>query len=183
MGSKAKNIKSRHDYMRNSLIRSIIQYIENACMHACSVVSDSMTLRVAIPFSKRSFWPRDQTCISCIGRQILYHWATWKDSTENDSTLLKIHPQSKHLIKKKTVLSRQARGREVWKKKKGIFGKIVNSYGMEGRGLGGGWQNSWLLSPVYKWRRQHYLASNLKVLTGTELLKDFFHERMKCLFK
>ena len=26
-------------------------------------------------------WPRDQThisCISCIGRQILYHWATWE---------------------------------------------------------------------------------------------------------
>ena len=32
---------------------------------------------VAISSSKRSSWPRDQTCvlyISCIGRQILYHW-------------------------------------------------------------------------------------------------------------
>ena len=35
---------------------------------------------VAISFSKGSSWPRDGTSISCmsfIGRQILYHWATW----------------------------------------------------------------------------------------------------------
>ena len=31
---------------------------------------------VAISFSRRSSWPRDQTHVSCIGRQILYHWAT-----------------------------------------------------------------------------------------------------------
>ena len=31
---------------------------------------------VAISISRGSFWPRDQTYISCIGRQILYHWAT-----------------------------------------------------------------------------------------------------------
>ena len=33
---------------------------------------------VAISSSRGSSWPRDQTwvsCISCIGRQILYHWA------------------------------------------------------------------------------------------------------------
>ena len=33
---------------------------------------------VAIPFSSRSSWPRDWTCISCIGRQVLYHWASWE---------------------------------------------------------------------------------------------------------
>ena len=36
---------------------------------------------VAISYSRRSFWPRDRNCvfcISCIGRQILYHWATWE---------------------------------------------------------------------------------------------------------
>ena len=33
---------------------------------------------VAISFSKASSRPRDPTRISCIGRQILYHWATWK---------------------------------------------------------------------------------------------------------
>ena len=31
---------------------------------------------VDISFSKGSSWPRDQACISCIDRQILYHWAT-----------------------------------------------------------------------------------------------------------
>ena len=35
----------------------------------------------AVSSSKRSSWPRDKTyisCIHCIGRQILYHWATWE---------------------------------------------------------------------------------------------------------
>ena len=31
---------------------------------------------VTISFSRGSSWPKDWTCISCIGRQILYHWAT-----------------------------------------------------------------------------------------------------------
>ena len=31
---------------------------------------------VAISSSSGSSWPRDQTCVSCIGRQILYPWAT-----------------------------------------------------------------------------------------------------------
>ena len=33
---------------------------------------------VAISFSRASSWPRDQICVSCIGRQILYCWATWE---------------------------------------------------------------------------------------------------------
>ena len=33
---------------------------------------------VAISFSRGSSWPRDQTLIFCIHRQILYHWATWE---------------------------------------------------------------------------------------------------------
>ena len=36
---------------------------------------------VAISSSRGSSWPRDQTqlsCVSCIGRQILYHCATWE---------------------------------------------------------------------------------------------------------
>ena len=36
---------------------------------------------VAISYSRGSSWPRNWTCISCdfcIGRQILYHWATWE---------------------------------------------------------------------------------------------------------
>ena len=31
---------------------------------------------VAISFSRGSCQPRDRTCVSCIGRQILYHWAS-----------------------------------------------------------------------------------------------------------
>ena len=31
---------------------------------------------VAISFSRGSSQPRDWTCISCIGRLVLYHWAT-----------------------------------------------------------------------------------------------------------
>ena len=33
---------------------------------------------VAISFSRGSSQPRDWTSVSCIGRQILYHWATWE---------------------------------------------------------------------------------------------------------
>ena len=33
---------------------------------------------VAISFSRGSFWPKDWTHDSCIGRWILYHWATWE---------------------------------------------------------------------------------------------------------
>ena len=37
---------------------------------------------VAIPFSRGSSWPRDQTCISCIGRWVLYHSATREVNTD-----------------------------------------------------------------------------------------------------
>ena len=44
---------------------------------------------VARPSSRGSFWPRDQTCVSCvscIGRWILYHWATWEAISRTSST-------------------------------------------------------------------------------------------------
>ena len=34
---------------------------------------------VAISLSRGSSRPRDQTCVSCIGRQILYQWAARED--------------------------------------------------------------------------------------------------------
>ena len=41
---------------------------------------------VAISFSRKEFsWPKDRThisCISCIGRWILYRWATWEADKE-----------------------------------------------------------------------------------------------------
>ena len=40
-------------------------------------ISQARTLeRVAISIFRGSSWPRDQTCVSCIDRQILYHGAT-----------------------------------------------------------------------------------------------------------
>ena len=33
---------------------------------------------VAVSFSRRSSQPRDRTPIFCIGRQIIFHWATWE---------------------------------------------------------------------------------------------------------
>ena len=36
---------------------------------------------VAISSPRASSWPRDETCfscVSCIGRSILFHWATWE---------------------------------------------------------------------------------------------------------
>ena len=33
---------------------------------------------VVISYSRGSPQPRNRTCISCIGRWILYHWATWE---------------------------------------------------------------------------------------------------------
>ena len=32
---------------------------------------------VALSFFRGSFWPRGGAHVSCFGRQILYHWATW----------------------------------------------------------------------------------------------------------
>ena len=42
---------------------------------------------VAISSSRRSSWPRDWTRVSCLGRGILYHWATWETYTVITSLL------------------------------------------------------------------------------------------------
>ena len=74
------------------------------CMFSCSVLSDSCSPMdcslpgssvyetaqgrilewVAISYSRESSPPRDQTpnsCVSCIGRLIIYHYATWETPT------------------------------------------------------------------------------------------------------
>ena len=33
---------------------------------------------VGISYSRESSWPRDPICVSYIGREVLYHWATWE---------------------------------------------------------------------------------------------------------
>ena len=42
---------------------------------------------LAISFSGGSFWPRDWTHISYLGRWILYHCATWEDSVTTKNCL------------------------------------------------------------------------------------------------
>ena len=85
--------------------------VDGGARHACSVAKSCPTLwapmdcslpgssvheisyflswemdGMAISFSWGSSRPRDWTHISCIGRQILYHWATWeaRGSSEGD---------------------------------------------------------------------------------------------------
>ena len=41
----------------------------------CGILQVRILEWVAISFFRGSSWPRDQTCISCIGRRFLYHWA------------------------------------------------------------------------------------------------------------
>ena len=68
-------------------------YLFLACMCGCSVVSDLVTPPifsvhgsfqarilewVAISFSRGASWCRDWTLVSCIGRRIIYHWASWE---------------------------------------------------------------------------------------------------------
>ena len=54
-----------------------------------------------LPFSssRGSSWPRDQTCASCIGRQIIHYWAT-----REAHAVIHAHTQYKHTITELTVL-------------------------------------------------------------------------------
>ena len=85
-----------HWAIRHSLLILILKYFE--CMHdqSCPILCEPMDCSppgssvhgilqarilewVAISSSKGSSWSRDWTrvsCASCIGRQVLYHWAT-----------------------------------------------------------------------------------------------------------
>ena len=38
---------------------------------------------IVISSSREASQPRDQTCISCIGKQILYHWSIWEAQNIN----------------------------------------------------------------------------------------------------
>jgi len=49
-------------------------YVPGSSVHG--IFQARMLKWVAISFSRVFSWPRDQTCIFCIGRRILYYWAT-----------------------------------------------------------------------------------------------------------
>ena len=59
----------------------------------------------AISSSRGSFWPRNRTCVSCIVRQIVYHWATWETPQLRFKEKLKPSNQS-HFIEE-LFLSKQ----------------------------------------------------------------------------
>ena len=57
----------------------------------CSWISQARILEwFAISSSRDSSWPRDGTCVSCIGRQIFYHWAIWEALAKGISTWKRI---------------------------------------------------------------------------------------------
>ena len=76
----------------------ICGFISQGCVPGHLVLSDSLqphglkpnrllcpwnfpgknTGMVVISYSRGPFQPRDQTCVSCISRRILYPWATWE---------------------------------------------------------------------------------------------------------
>ena len=62
---------------------------------------------LAISLSQGSFWPRGWTHISCIGRQILYHRATWEAKMKRYNFQVNrekwIKERRKSSIKKKAV--------------------------------------------------------------------------------
>ena len=49
----------------------------DSCVHG--ILEARILEGVAISFSRGSSLPRDQTCVSCIGRQIPDYWATWEE--------------------------------------------------------------------------------------------------------
>ena len=56
------------DPMDCSLLRSSVREVPQAKILEWVVIS----------FSRGPSWPKDWTCVSCLGRQILYHRATWE---------------------------------------------------------------------------------------------------------
>ena len=59
----------------------------------CEISQARMLEWITILSSRGYSWPRDQTPVSCIGRQILYHWATWEalqeETTQNYDQMCK----------------------------------------------------------------------------------------------
>ena len=69
-------------YMLNHLVGSdsFVTLWTVACQEPLSMGFPRQEYWSGLPFSfSRGYsWPRNQTCISCIGRWVLYHWATWR---------------------------------------------------------------------------------------------------------
>ena len=101
---KSSSTQKRHgrlhwgDTGRGLSLSCLMKAFSPACAHACSVGSDSLRhhglwpTRLLCPWDfpdkntgvgchfllQGSSRSRDQSCISCTGRKILYHWAIWQ---------------------------------------------------------------------------------------------------------
>ena len=53
---------------------------------------------VAIFFSRGTSLPRDQTQVSMLGRQLLYHWVTWEAHTVHNRTVFSDFFTLRHLL-------------------------------------------------------------------------------------
>ena len=63
-----------HSAVSDSLVTS-----QRACQAPLSMGLSRQEFWGELPFPLQGiFWPRDWTRVFCIGRQILYHWATWE---------------------------------------------------------------------------------------------------------
>ena len=59
---------------------TLLQSLELPGTSVYGILQATILEWVAISFSRGSSRPRHWTQVSCIGRQILYHWATWEAS-------------------------------------------------------------------------------------------------------
>ena len=62
--------------------------LPNSSVHG--IILARILEQIDISFSRESSWPRDQTCISCTGSQLLYHRATGKPLIFIDDYILLI---------------------------------------------------------------------------------------------
>ena len=72
------NCDHAHAQLCPTLCDSMVCSLPGSSVHG--ILQARILQWVAMPFSKGFFQPRDQTCISSVGRWILYHWATCKPS-------------------------------------------------------------------------------------------------------
>ena len=59
-----------------------------------------------LPFPALGDLPNQVSCASCIGRWILYHWATWEAHTTCNFTQITSNSQSSEVIQKQNLLKR-----------------------------------------------------------------------------
>ena len=76
----------------------------------CGIFYATILEWVAISFSRESSWPRYQTCVSCIDRHILYHWATREaQEVAKLDSILSLSDSRTHAFKKVSKFESEGR--------------------------------------------------------------------------